>query len=652
MDALCPSVSLNTIFTDDELRTGPSDALLARLLAPTRAADVESVWMSTNVQISSEAGAGRAPPDFGRPIHIPTGEMLYVRIRSSIKTTFFKPRAECPLHADETREITCLIVAGAHSAANVGVFNQLIAIHRPTWWPTLCHGDRTNTRVVDPSAVYGSNIVPFVFLSHYYPRKRGLFAVMSHAAVLTGSVTFLDGACSAMKGQFAGSALLIERAAVAMNRVQRGLAVLTVAEWIANMPRLEERDASLITVMTQAQHAIEKTKAQTRINRAFAQQRDSEAHGTNALPKETCADFADAFGLTQILLEFGTLAGIVDRIACGAFDGVLVKALEMPRCFPLYLCACTLLATYLPCDLATSHEDRAAAESIVGVVHTLTAREHIPTGVRSTSLAALVDAAVSEVSSEERDHPPAMELMRRQGSALLQEIGGLYPAKADECAHDAARELMGSERFIAARARVGQSNADFARAKVRASGITGNVSCHKVREQRVSTRAQMQRVVVATMLDMNTYCATGFFRGRRYAPSNTTTEDRIFLARGVALNRAVAPAVITSLAEFFVEGSRALIPHGIPFIFPLRPRTRTTCPGCNEAFDPRSCVARGLLSGCMACKRRFCTTCYASMARTLVAASGSKVPSDGFVQQNTALLECKGCRASPKRGNK
>ena len=648
-----PVVTLESMFSDEERATEPPDALVARILTPTTAPDVESVWFSSTVQADDDDTRFRCAPGFGIPVPLPTGETLYVRVRSSIGTTFIKPVFDSELEANETREITFLIVCGPRSSRPMGAFNQLLAVRRPTHTPQLYACSATKGQVVNSSASYGSNVWPIVFLSHYCPRKRGLFSLMDHAAILTGSTTFTDAAGSGSRQAVVnGRGIHVEQRSVPPNnRIQRGLSILTVAEWVANVARLEERDEGIVTPMTQAQFDSERQKTVRRVDRALAAARDAEAHAKDGeLPAETCSNFADTVFVGRLLTEFGTLGGIVDRIACGAFEGVLLKSVEMPRSVPLYLSACVLLATYLPCEYPAVREDRAAAESIVGVVNNLVGCHHVATGVLSTSFAGLVEAALSEATSEETDITPAMELMRRQGAALLQELSALQPVRAEEDAQSASRSFLGQARFAAARDRVLSPIVQHAKNATRASGVTGSETPHELRLQRVSSRAQMQRVVISMMLNVNEYCATGFFRGRRYAPQNTSLEDTLMgPACGVARNRAASQAVVASLIEMFHEGPRALVPLGVPILFPLRARTRSTCTGCAATFDPRTCLARGLLSGCTSCKRRFCPTCYAAMARTIKSAGGSACSSDAFIHANPALLQCVSCRAS-KRG--
>ena len=599
----------------------------------------------------------------GRFSYLPTGERLYVRVRSYFGTSEVKGRALVPMAFGEKRELT-IVVTSISSPLKEGSIKVVIA----NW---LTNEDADPTRGAPPRALrapsqgaYGVSISPFVLLDSFVGKNKKTVSIGGYEALWAGSTTIIE----------AWDTL---RDCALQTVVQRGVSNSYLAEWVAGVEKRSKVDLSIIFECGGS--GLEKVinKSASKIGRSLEARR---AHPNPDEFPENVPDVASALRVANYHFEHGTLLAIVDMLARDTFKGVGLTIFNVPTKFPLYLTACIFLSAFpeiarLPNTGASNAEDSANAATLVELYRASTSGTDMATGQRSSAFEAVLavacdgagafterkvsrksqDGSVKSVyvradgsgrSEEQASHVPyAIESMRRQGAALLQELFGHFTKETQ--AWDAKNKIsyLGNEAFDAA---VDTTSGRLARIAVsgrrKAGGSTGSAAQAWARSVRISTRAAIQRVVLETMIEMNRFLTDGTFRMCRYAAENTPEEEAVSgVATGIARNANACRVVHSDLVNYFTAGVSALITEGIPRVFPIRPNTRAKCGDCGNGFDPLWIAVRDNLAVCEECNVLFCLECYTIRVKNMVAANGGDTITLKTMNEHPQLMRCVRC---------
>jgi hypothetical protein len=666
-----PETSENywSLFGSDGATSEPQ-ALLEMVFAPLQDPHVDTILQSTifgrdsyQTLFHPEFGG------FGRPVELPTGEMLYFRARCRIGTTVIAPRLFDPLLVDETRELTFVVLA-PKAARRSGQFSQLLAYYRPlsnNAPPAHEHIPQSPSR-----GVAGMNVAPMLLIDRHAPKGKTA-AVNGCPALLCGSTTLVDGANACMMSRNKCSDLA------------RGIDHLTLAEWVVGVPRSERRDHAQVVEMSRGDYNEAQKKSADRIEAGLKAIADARAHGPDGLPAETHTAVRPALTCAFGFSDHLALGGFLDALACDAYAGVSLPVFEMPTRFPLYIVACVLLAARpdlarLPTTAASRLEDGACGKRLLQHFYSSTTGIHAGTGVRATAIEAIIEVAGDDVSTaisersgplrdmacfqvivtganergetteDVRSIPRGAEAMRRAGAALLQELYAQPPTVMQDAARAKTQEFLGPDQTTAAVGVVECPIAASLEARDRARGVVGGWLPELQRRLRRSSRSAMQRTLLSLMVEVNQFAESGVFRMRRYAPLNSEADDAGLGERtGLKRNLAACQSLRQDLIAFYSLAAEQLSYMQIPLAYPIRPRTRAKCGICGNGFDPRTLACRLMLTSCnnVKCKAPFCGDCYRSRAATLRHAAGG-VPSDDFLISNSGMLSCRKC--APREG--
>ena len=599
----------------------------------------------------------------GRFSYLSTGERLYVRVRSYFGTNERTGRGLVPMEFGETRELT-IVVTSIANPLKEGSVKVVIA----NW---LANEPADPTRGAPPravrapsQAVYGVSISPFVLLDSFVGKNKKTVCIGGYEALWSGSTTIIE----------AWDTL---RDCALRTVVQRGISNNYLAEWVAGVEKRSKVDLSIIFECGGSGMEQVVGKSAAKIGRSLEARL---AHPNQNEFPENVPDVTNAFRVANYHFEHGTLLAMVDMLARDTFKGVGLTVFNVPTKFPLYLTACIFLSAFpeiarLPNTGPSNAEDSANAATLVELYRASTSGTDMATGMRSSAFEAVLavacdgagafterkvsrksqDGSVKSVyvradasgkSEEQASHVPyAIESMRRQGAALLQELFGHFTKETQ--AWDAKHKIsyLGKEAFDAA---MGVTSGRLARIAVsdrrKAGGSTGSAAQAWARSVRISTRAAMQRVVLETVIEVNRFLTDGTFRMCRYAAENTPEEEAFSgAATGIARNANACHVVHSDLVTYFTSGVSALITEGIPRVFPIRPNTRVRCGDCGNGFDPLWVTVRDNLAVCEECNVLFCLDCYKIRVKNMIAANGGDTITLKIMNEHPQLMRCVRC---------
>lgn len=633
--------NLCTLFDRDALRCKSAEELVAELSDPMLASGVECVLYST--MFSHEQFSLFSPEvgGYGTPLQLPTGELFYMRMRACIGTSPFAVRGREPFVPNETREIVTVVVGASRKS---GVHYRLVATKYDLQNDApLALGSLREART---RACYGCNVAPLLFVDQHVPNTKGT-SINGFGTVFCGSASFVDG-------------IDCEKKVPLCSSVIRGFGSLTTAEWVSGA-RLEKRSVDHVALTSREDFNKQWTRATTRVDRALAERRAEQIHHAS-LPVETVACMQEALSMAYFVLEHATLGGLVDHIATDAYVGVSVPFFEIPTRFALYLSAAVLIAAtpemaHLPCAPEIAHEDMCNARTLMDLFHSLTSGVDEASGIRCTAIEAVLNVACDSIRSgieTESRIPQAIELMRRQGAALLQELWSLPGKPTEDMSLERTKARLGDAEAMEALNRISDPMGRLIGAERRAAGSVGSWAQNANERRRRATRAARQGVVLKTLLEINEFCTTGMFHGRRFACENTQLDNHRNggPACGIPRNRVACNSVHDALSVFFVLGPEQCVYDGSPLCFPLRPRTRARCGGCGSVFDPRLCISRLLFGACGGCKRLFCGSCYQAFVDQLAKQAEHANLGHDVLQRISEGALCRQCAANAPRSPK
>lgn len=646
--------NFETLFSEEEAASFDPLILVLGILSKTAEWRVDSLMMRTSVEKTEEM------PSFGRALRMPTGEMINVRARAFYNGALIDAKPLEDLAPGETREFVFVVSSPGSANASATV---LLA-----WRPFsdvvdrgIEHRGNLNEGVVPTyesnattrsHGVYASNILPLVLIDRWVERRKDVACVNHHMAVINGVTTALE---LQSRGVYAG-------------RSVRGTALMTLTEWAAGVKKLEN-PWSLCSVHeeTAARLCKLKTESAGRVERALKQAAGANVHGARNRPPERIVNFYDARVAAQRMLETSTVGGLLDAFACDRFDGLFIPCFGVPEEVPLWICLCALTAASpglagLSSEASATLEDGAAAEVMMRHYRSTTTGTQEADGPCTTTLEGLIAVASEDAlqimratqhraarTSAAKTRPgeqtatAAAELVRSQGSMLLQEVFGVPSA----CTRSAAglEVMLGKEGVRRAREVVDHPLLEATVRNNAARGVSGSTGVCDAAPGRCATRAQMQRVLLTMLWELNRFCETGIYRDKREVAHNTPTEDAQFAAAGVVQNQAACRLVTHQLSRYLMHGAQQKLSGNSQTVlsFPLRPCTLATCGWCRVEFDPRVLATQHQIVSCMACCRHACTQCYVKIVNKTKQKIGVWPPNDASLRTNPALFRCRTC---------
>lgn len=670
MNMMCVE-TLGTMFGNEALASEDVFPFTEKIFDAIRNDNVDIVVFHSTYELGkynllqSEAGG------FGRFARLRTGERLFCRVRSFFGTSEAVGRALLPMQYGETREITVLI-ASVIEPLKLGSLKVVVASWITNETPDAYHGTPP-AEVRSPSqSVYGMSVAPFVLLDNFVGRsKKTMASIGGYEAMFCGSTTLLEEWCSV-------------RNCALKTSVIRGIASYYFAEWCVGVQKRSKLDLSVVYECSK--NAIQNIASRS-IVKMHKTLEEKHAHPDSNAPTERILEFSEAHRLSNAFFEHGTLAAMVDLLARGTFTGVNLSVFASPLKFPLYLTACVFLSAFpeiarLP-NTGKSHvEDEANAATLIRLYRSLTTGHDYLTGQPSTAIEAILAVACDGLGitttcgnqqqnnssnggkitsvysnssknsknlksssrraaeSEEINHIPyAIENMRRQGAALLQELFGHDTDAVQYWAVNKHASEMPAESLEAAALRTFDPITRVAVAERRqAFGCTGSSNPAFARSLRRSSRSSMQQVVLDILLEVNQFATDGTFRMCRFAAQNTAAEEVTHGApTGIRRNASACRAIHLELTAYFTNGVSVLIHAGIPRVFCIRPHTRIKCGDCGRAFDPLSLICRDVGSLCEKCDVLFCIECYHVHVQKIIKASRIGVPTSKTI--DSAIFE-------------
>ena len=599
----------------------------------------------------------------GRFAYLPTGERLFVRVRSYFGNSEVRGRALLPIEFGERREIT-LVVTSISNPLKVGSLKVVIANWLTNEPPDPTRGAPPRAVRSPSQAAYGISIAPFVLLDSFAGKNKKPVSIGGYEVLWAGSSTIIESFDTL-------------RDCALRTSVQRGISNNYLAEWVAAVSKRSKVDLSIIFECGVSTLEQVVTKTVTKIGRTIEAR---NAHPTRNELAETIADVPSALRLANYFFEHGTLLAMVDMLARDTFKGVGLSVFNVPTKFPLYMTTCIFLSAFpeiarLPNTGASHAEDSSNAAALIELYRSSTAGTDRATGQRSSAFEAVLavacdgagafterklscnskDGSVKSVyvradgsgkSEEHASHVPyAIESMRRQGAALVQELFGHFTRETQAWDGKNKASYLGKETFATA---LNTTSGRLARIAIsdrrKASGSTGSAAQAWARSVRISTRAAMQRVVLEIMIELNRFLTDGTFRMCRYAAENTPEEEAVSgIATGIARNANACRVVHSDLVTYFTSGVSALITDGIPRVFPIRPNTRVRCGDCGERFDPLCVTTRDNLAVCEECNVLFCLGCYSIRVKNMIAANGGDPITLQTMNEHPHLMRCVRC---------
>jgi hypothetical protein len=597
---------------------------------------------------------------FGRFSYLPTGERIYARVRSFFGTSECQKRALAPIEYGETREISILVTT-IENPLKSGTLKILVAswstneVPHHTTPPPVC-------RVVPSQAAYGSSVAPFVLIDNFAGKRKNIVSIGGYEALWAGSTTIIKRWDHV-------------RECAAETSVHRGIANSYLAEWVAGVEKRSKVDLSVIFECSDNTLKEILTKSATKVHKTLSKRQ--EHPDKNDAPDPCVKDFTDAVRISNSFLDQGTLAAFVDLLARDTFKGVNVSVFNAPTKFPLYLTACVLLSAFpeiarLPHTGKHNSDDKAASNVLIGMFRSLTSGWDRTSGKRTTAIEAILAVACDGTSSfgsankktpegtlksvyalksgveecEEAKHVPyALEHMRRQGAALVQEIFGTFPTELQSWISKNNEEFLGRDTHADALEttcdRVSKLNLAERR---RLSGATGSTSMATSATMRHSSRASMQRVVLEIMIEVNTFLTNGTFKAHRFAPANSPSDEATHGSKtGLEMNAVACRTAHADLITYFYSGVSALITDGIPRLVCIRAKTSVQCGDCGDDFDPLWTLPRDNLSLCGECSVLFCQACYLERMEKLKLANGGNTITACVLEENKQMLQCRRC---------
>jgi len=600
---------------------------------------------------------------FGRFCYLPTGERLYVKIRSFFGTSECKARALAQIEYGETREISILVTT-IENPLKSGTLKILVASwltneapHHTTPPPPVC-------RVAPSQAAYGSSCAPFVLIDNFAGKRKNIVCIGGYEAIWAGSTTIIKTWDHV-------------RTCAAETSVNRGIVNAYLAEWVAGVEKRSKVDLSVIFECSETTLKQILTKSATKVHKTLNKRQ--EHPDKNDAPDPCVKDFTDAVRISNSFLDQGTLAAFVDLIARDTFKGVQVSVFNAPTKFPLYMTACVLLSAFpemarLPHTGNDNSDDKAASNVLIGMFRSLTTGLDRSSGKRTTAIEAILSVACDGTSlpagtankktpegtlksvyalktgmkecEEARAVPYSLEHMRRQGAALVQELFGKFPTELQNWISNSNEEFLGRDTHADALEttcdRVSKLNLAERR---RLSGATGGTAMATSSTVRHSSRESMQRVVLELMIEVNTFLTDGTFKAHRFAPINSPSDEAIQGSKtGLEMNAIACRTTHADLITYFYSGVSALITDGISRVVCIRPTTSVTCGDCGDDFDPLWTLPRDNLSLCSECSVLFCHGCYLErMERLKLANGGGNTITACFMEANNDLLQCRRC---------
>jgi hypothetical protein len=646
--------NFDTILPEEEAEKCDPLTFVLGILSRTAEWRVDAVMMRTVVE------QGARVPSFGRALRLPTGELLHMRARGFYNGAMFIPNVMDDLQPGETREFVFVV-------ANPGSENSsatVLVAWRPFSDATgrgIDHKGNLHEGVVstyEPTAtprsygVYASNVLPLVLVDRWMERKKDSACVNNHMAIVNGATTLCE---MQLDGTFVG-------------RPVRGTALMTLTEWVAGVKKLENQ-WSEYTVQEETAARLCKLKSESaaRVERALKQAADANVHGPRNRPLERVVNYYDARVAAQRMLETSTVGGLLDAFACERFDGLFIPCFSMPEEVPLWICLCALTAASpglagLSSDANVVLEDGAAAEVMMRHYRSTTTGTQEPNGPCTSTLEGLIGfasddalqimratqhrkkrASAANTRSGEQKATPAAELIRRQGSMLLQEVFGVPSAAARNAA--GLEAVLGKGGVRRAREVVDHPLLDATIRNNFARGVHGSTGVCDALPGRCATREQMQRVLLTMLWEVNRFCETGIYRDKREVAHNTPAEDAQLAATGIVQNVAACRLVSHQLSRYFMRGVHDKLNGNSQTVlsYPLRPCTLATCGWCHVEFDPRALAVQHQSVTCLSCFRHACVQCYVKIVKRTSEKLGMWPPNDHALQTHPHLFRCRKC---------
>ena len=677
MAALRHSDNLWTIFGSDGIQSDNVFALTDRLFAAITDAAVSTVLYHSTYELGQHQLFQPDVGGFGSFAYLPTGERLFVRVRSFFGSNEVHGRALLPIECGETRELA-IVVTSLVNPLKQGSVDVIVARYNVVNAPDHTHGVPPHAHRAPTSGTWGISVAPLVLIDEFVPHK-GRFDEDVEKSAARKKVVSIGG----YEALWSGSTTMVERWDALRRRpastsVRRGIAQNFLAEWCAGVEKRTRVDLSIVFECTPETFEQTASKSVKKIEKAldFANAHQDQAKHY----AENLHDASEALHLANHFLEHSTLAAMVDLMARDTFRGLNLTVFSTPTKFPLYLATCVFLAAFpemarLPSASGPAHaEDAANCSVLIEMYRNMSTGIDRASNARTSAFEAVLavacdgcGAAISPrgcktagtgknktiyvkageaVAGGEATNahlPYSLENMRRQGSALVQELFSHHTNEFQGWAFKKYAAELGKDVNTAAMDVIYDPSWRARLADRRVGGSTGTSAFSGPRSLRVSRMEAMQRVVLEILTEVNTFCESGTYKMARYAAQNTIAEEAVSVETGVERNANACRVMHQELCNFFNRGMSALITDGIPRVMPLRPNTQTKCGDCGANFNPLDLAPRDNCAICESCNVLFCILCYTKRVKALIEKNGGNTLTAEFLAANEAAFYCRMC---------
>ena len=249
-------------------------ACIESLFFCMRTPNVNTVCYHTPYQLGHNTLLQPDVGGFGRFCYLPTGERLYVKVRSFFGTSELQKRALLPIEYGETREISILVTT-IENPLKSGTLKILVAswltneAPQHTTPPPVC-------RVAPSQAAYGSSCAPFVFVDNFAGKRKNVVSIGGYEALWSGSTTIIK------KWDHI-------RECAAETSVNRGIVNSYLAEWVAGVEKRSKVDLSVIFECSETTLKQILTKSATKVHKTLNKRQ--EHPDKNDAPDPCVKDF-------------------------------------------------------------------------------------------------------------------------------------------------------------------------------------------------------------------------------------------------------------------------------------------------------------------------------------------------------------------------
>ena len=604
-----------------------SSDLLRRIVAPTEHDHIQCSVLETNFDLpgtcmfSPNDGGGT----YGTELKLDTGEHMFLRVRSFLNHCEVNGRAFEQMVPGERREVT-IILMHHERPRQCGVFRMLVAYY-PSFNDTTKHQNQQQS-----AGVSSLNVYPLVLANQFF-RNTKRQSIQNKLCIFMSSCNVVTSTGIELR---------------------KGLHWNTLVQWYANVDKLAYYEPQLMMQMSDRHYENVNGVSYKKLLRHVMQEYQhptTDVAECDALPPPARIIRNGRFA--SMACEQATLASMLDIKTSGALDGLRLPMFEDPSLFPIYLTICVFFAAnpsmYGMCSV--TNDDCVAAETVIQEYTSLTMDCRVGQSKVSAAEQCLLQAvdcyrSASQSCTLSNDNVPfSAHHMQRQGIALCIELCSIQSSAEERSENAALVELLGKDVYNAAQEETGCACTAHMVSRLRNAGVVGGERHDISRCMRASTRNDLVRELVSTMVKVNEWISTGIYNMRRISTENTPMETATM---GHFWNFDAATTACGSMRRMMESGPLELVARASFICMPTHRNAKLTCGDCSERFSLTDALARSRIAACGQCAVYFCNCCYERKVQLLSHVNGGGPLSTRFVLENNKLWYCKFCASKLK----